>query len=478
MLNSNKNLSLDWTKVHDCFPIEKHLQEELNSIIQAKRSLLEKSGPNAAMTGWLNYVDEHAQTILSQMAPLVKDIQSHSDAVVIIGIGGSYLGARAIYDSLTHSYASLKPELFHKKPILFWAGHHLSTDELVELLDVLDHFTPSLVVISKSGNTTEPALSFRLLKKYLDERFGAEEARHRIFAVTDSNKGTLLKLCKENGYAHLPIPDDIGGRYSVFTAVGLFPLAIAGIDVQELLKGVYAAKEDCASPKNNSLETNPALCYAAIRNILYRNQFKTEVFCAWSQKLRNLSEWWKQLFGESDGKEHSGIFPSSAIFTTDLHSLGQYFQDGERNFFATHLRVQDEYSLAQGSIKRKLSIPDAQLNDNFDFVLQKDLSDIQHDAQNGTFLAHCDGKLPTLVWEIPEINPFWLGYFMFTQFFSCAVGAYVRGINPFDQNGVEEYKNNMYALLGKPEFSHKASQIKKRIQTNQRLKSVGITSKN
>lgn len=477
MLSQEKRLILDWTKVHDVFPIEKHLSTETNNLISAKKALLSGKGKSPEFTGWVQYIKEECPKILQEIKKTVDTICNHSDAVVIVGIGGSLLGTKAVYEALTHTYAALQPEQLHRKPLLFWAGHHLALDELAELLDALDGFTPSLIVVSKSGGTTEPALAFRVLKNYLDDRFGPTEAAHRIFTITDPQDGTLLKISKENNYPHFAIPKTVGGRYSIFTPVGLLPLAIAGINVQEFVAGAQQAYDDSLSEKNHSLETNPALCYAGIRNVLYKNNYKIESLCTWSPKAKGIAEWWKQLFGESDGKEHTGLFPASANFTTDLHSLGQYFQDGERHLFATHLKFQDEYSLAKGSIKRKIKIPEAKLQDGFDFLLDKDLSFVQNEAQQGTFLAHSDGKVPTLIWEIPELSAWWLGYWMYVNMLACGIGGYARGINPFDQPGVEDYKNNMFALLGKPSYADKASQIRSRLSSGNRLRSLGLTTK-
>ncbi|KAB8032202.1 glucose-6-phosphate isomerase [Fluviispira multicolorata] len=476
-MTQEKRLVLDWTKVHDVFPIEKHLASEANNLIAAKKALVSGKGKSPEFTGWVDYVKEESQSVLGSIKKHIDTICNHSDAVVVVGIGGSLLGTKAVYEALTHSFAIVNQETLHRRPLLFWAGHHIAIDELSELLDALDSYSPSLIVVSKSGGTTEPALAFRVLKQYIDDRFGSEEASHRIFAITDPNDGTLLKIAKENNYPHFPIPKNIGGRYSIFTPVGLLPLAIAGVNVTEFVAGAQQAFADSTSEKNHSLETNPALCYAGVRNILYANKYKIESFCTWTPKAKGIAEWWKQLFGESDGKENTGIFPASANFTTDLHSLGQYFQEGERHLFATHLKIGDEYSLTKGSLKRKIKIPDPSLKDGFDFLTGIDLSNVQNEAQQGTFLAHSDGKVPTLIWELPELNAWWLGYWMYINMFACGVGGYARGINPFDQPGVEDYKNNMFALMGKPGYSDKAAHIRSRLSSSSRLRSLGHTSK-
>lgn len=476
-MTHEKRLVLDWTKAHDVLPLEKLLANETNNLVAAKKALVQGTGKSPEFTGWVSFVKEEAQRTISSLKETVDNICAHSDALVIIGIGGSFLGTKAVYEALTHSFSLVSLEAFHRRPVLFWAGHHVALDEMAELLDALDSFSPSLVVVSKSGGTAEPALAFRVLKQYLEERFGEEEARHRIYAVTDPTSGTLLKIAKENQYPTFTIPKNIGGRYSVFTAASLLPLAVAGVPVSEFVEGACAAHDDCTSEKNNSLETNVALCYAGLRNILYDNGFKIESLCTWSPKARSLAEWWKQLFGESDGKDHGGLFPASAQFTTDLHSLGQYFQEGERHLFATHLKVADEYSLAKGAIKRKIRVPQARQDDGFSFLDDCELSFVQHEAQQGTFLAHSDGKLPTLVWELPEFNAWWLGYWMYTNMFACAVGGYARGINPFNQPGVENYKNNMFALMGKPDLNDKATSIRARLNAGSRLRSLGLTTR-
>lgn len=473
---SEKRLSLDWTKAHDVFPLEKHLSQSLPQLVQAKRALVSGTGKGSDYSGWVHFVKDHSRRVASDVHKTVETICKHSDALVVVGIGGSLLGTKAVYEALTHSYAALNPQEFHRRPLLFWAGAHLASDELAELLDALDLYSPSVLVVSKSGGTTEPALAFRVLKQYLEERFGESEAAARIFTVTDPESGTLLQISKTNGYPHFPIPKNVGGRYSIFTAVGLLPLAVAGIDVDAFLAGAIQATEDSTSEKNDSLETNPALCYAGIRNALYANNYKIEALCTWTPKLAAVAEWWKQLFGESDGKGNTGIFPASARFTTDLHSLGQYFQEGERTLFATHIRVLDEYSQTKGCVKRKLRMPNSKLKDGFEFLAGQELSSVQHEAEQGTFLAHSDGKVPTLVWDIPELNAYWLGYWLYVNMFACGVGGYARGINPFDQPGVEAYKNNMFALLGKPGFADKAQEIRARLERGQRLRSIGLTS--
>lgn len=475
--HSPTRLSLDWTRVQDVCPIESRLGDHFKQVIQARNSLLESTGPGSEFTGWLRLLKNSAADALRPVQDMARRIAHQSDAVVVVGIGGSNLGAKAVYDALAHAYAQLTSLRGPSAaPLLFWAGHHLATDEVIELLDVLDGYTPSLIVISKSGTTTEPALGFRILKNYLDTRFGPEESSQRIFAITDPSKGTLKKMATENGWPSLEIPPDVGGRYSVFTACGLLPLAAAGVDTEAFYGGAQDAGSAYTSKTSDSLETNPALCYAAVRNALYSEGYRVEAHCTWSPKLRTISEWWKQLFGESDGKNGTGLYPASACFTTDLHSLGQYFQEGERILFATHLRVAKELSQTRSGLARSIQIPNASgVNDGFGFLNGENLASVQSHAQNGTFLAHADGKCPTLVWNIPQNTAYWLGYWMYTNFLSCAAGGYARGINPFDQPGVEAYKKNMFALLGQPGYADQQAGITERINRGRRLQSFGPT---
>ena len=437
---SKKSLAFNWHKAQSVFPLQQHLENEAPNLILAKNSLLLKKGKSAEYTDWISFMKESALNTIEQQKSMVEKICKNSNAIVVIGIGGSLLGTKAIYEALTHSFALTNPNKRNEHPLLFWAGHHLAQDELIELCEALDGYSPSLVVVSKSGGTTEPALAFRILKQYLNNRFGNEETQKRIFAITDPANGTLLSIAKENNYPSFPIPKGIGGRYSVFTSVGLLPLALAGINVTEFVQGGIQAFENCTSTENNSMENNLALCYAGIRNILYKNHYKIEALCSWTPKAKGIAEWWKQLFGESDGKEGTGLFPASANFTTDLHSLGQYFQQGERHLFATHLKFCEN---------NKVTVPESSLHDGFEFLAGKDYSYVQEKAQEGTFLAHTDGKIPILIWEIPSLNAYWLGNWMFTNMFACAVGGYARGIDPFNQPGVEDYKNNMFTLMGK-----------------------------
>jgi glucose-6-phosphate isomerase len=483
--SQSPRLELDWTKIQDVCPIESKLEGHFQRVVSGKRTLLEKSGPGSQFTGWVDSLPAPGSALQENIKKVADRIAAHSDAIVVVGIGGSNLGAKAVFEALAHSYSALMhathgagslghPGGSSGRPILLWAGNHLATDSMAELLDALETLTPSLIVISKSGTTTEPALAFRVLKSYLDQRFGAKEAAARIFAITDPATGTLRRVAEQNQWTTFEIPPTIGGRYSVFTACGLLPLAAAGIDIDGFLGGARDAAAAAFDPKNEALETNPALCYAAVRNSLYEQGYKVEALCTWTPKLRTVSDWWCQLFGESDAKNFTGLFPTSAGFSTDLHSLGQYFQEGERNLFATHIRVMHERSVARGALDRQIVIPKAEgVDDGFDFLQDKNLGFVQQQAQEGTFLAHADGKCPTMVWSLPERNAYWLGYWMFSNMVACAAGGYARSINPFDQPGVEDYKRNMFALIGKPGLEKERDAILSRIERGRRLNSFG-----
>jgi glucose-6-phosphate isomerase len=473
-------MSLDWTKVQDVVPVESKLDAQFKRIVKAKHMLLDGSGPGADFTGWLQWPSSDLTRLVDQTKSAAERLATHSDAVVVVGIGGSNLGAKAVYDALSHSYGPMLSDSMAgasataRRPALFWAGHHLATDALAELIDVLEGLTPSLVVISKSGTTTEPALAFRVLKSYLDQRFGAKESAARIVAITDPQSGTLRRMARENSWLTLDIPPSIGGRYSVFTACGLLPLAAAGLDIDGFLAGARDAAQSALDPRFEALEANPALCYGALRNVLYEAGYKIEALCTWTPKMRTLADWWCQLFGESDAKGNTGIFPTAAGFTTDLHSLGQYFQEGERSLFATHMRIVHERSVARGALDRQIVIPAAQgLDDGFEFLQDESLSFVQHQAQEGTFLAHADGRVPTMVWALPERNAYWLGQWMFGCMIACATAGYARDINPFDQPGVEDYKRNMFALIGKPGLEKEGALIKGRLERGRRLLSHG-----
>jgi glucose-6-phosphate isomerase len=371
---------------------------------------------------------------------------------VVIGIGGSYLGARAVIDALNHPFHSLLPN--RKHPVILYAGENLDEDYHQGLLEVLDHYDYSVAVISKSGTTTEPAVAFRLVKSHLIKKYGPKGAAGRIIAVTDAKRGALKKMADQEGYSTYVIPDDVGGRFSVLTPVGLLPIAVAGFDIVKLVNGAGKMMETCLSSPD--FEKNPAMRYAAIRNALYRSGKAIEILVNYLPNLYYMTEWWKQLYGESEGKEHKGIFPAGAGFTTDLHSMGQYIQDGARILFETVLSVESSWT--------ELRVPELPEDpDGLNFLAGKKLSEINHMAELGTLLAHVDGGVPNIRIILQKLDEEILGQLIYFFEFACALSGYLLGVNPFDQPGVEAYKKNMFALTGKPGFEKEGEDLRRRL---------------
>jgi len=369
-----------------------------------------------------------------------------------VGIGGSYLGARAVIEMLNHNFNHILPQ--RERPIILYAGQNMGEDYLYQLLEVLNDYDYAITVISKSGTTTEPAIAFRLLKHHIENKYGKEEARKRIVAITDKEKGVLLELAKTEGYERFSIPDDVGGRYSVLTAVGLFPIAVAGGNIFELING---AKQMRHHIFKSSDDDNPAIAYALARNALYESGKFVEIMVSYTPRMHYFMEWWKQLYGESEGKENKGIFPASVDYTTDLHSLGQYVQDGKRMLFETVLSVKNPLN--------HLAIPhDPSNNDKLNFISYKRLSYVNEMARLGTLLAHIDGGVPNIIIEIPTINENYIGQLIYFFEIACGVSGYLLGVNPFDQPGVEAYKKNMFALMQKPGMEEESKAIQQRIE--------------
>lgn len=429
------------------FSAEEALQfiggEAMSAISQkltaAHHQLIHRSGKGNDFLGWLDLPMEMGIQELTRIQLCAEKLRAQSEVVVVIGIGGSYLGARAVIDALQNPFATLEKE--RKHPIILYAGNSLSEDYHAQLLDLLEHKSYSLIVISKSGTTTEPAIAFRILKQHCEEKYGKEGARGRIVAITDANKGALKQLADNEGYTQFVIPDNVGGRYSVLTPVGLLPIAVAGFDISRLVEGARKMRELLF--KENLTENNIALQYAGVRYLLYQNGKKNEILVAYEPALQYFIEWFKQLFGESDGKEGKGVFPTGAIFSTDLHSLGQYIQEGERHLFETVLSVK--------RARRSISIPYSDENiDNLNYLQEKSLQEINQTAELGTRMAHVAGEVPNMTISIPEISELYIGQLIFFFEFSCAIGGYMLDINPFDQPGVEAYKKNMFKLLKKP----------------------------
>ncbi len=417
--------------------------------------LINGKGAGNEFTGWVKLpssTDKHLLDDIMQEATRLKD---KSEVVVVVGIGGSYLGARAVIEALQHQFAGLLPAFRRPGPLVLFAGNNISEDYHADLLDVLQKVNWSLIVISKSGTTTEPAIAFRILKQHLIRKYSLAEARKRIVAITDKSRGALKNLADEEGYKTYVVPDDVGGRYSVLTPVGLLPIAVAGFDISQLIAGALEMENTCMASHLPS--DNPAAMYAAARNALYRRGKPIEIMVNYHPNLVFFTEWWKQLYGESEGKMNRGIFPAGVTFTADLHSMGQYIQEGLRVIFETVLSVEQS--------RRDLWVPllsdDA---DGLNFVAEKRLQEVNHKAELGTLLAHIDGEVPNLRISIPKVDEFNLGRLIYFYEFACALSGYILGVNPFDQPGVEAYKKNMFALLGKPGFESEGQKLNKRLQ--------------
>lgn len=415
------------------------------------QSLVNGSGAGNDFLGWIT-LPEDITTQLDRIGKMAGHLRSVSDTTVVIGIGGSYLGAKAVIEALVHSFS---PSLKTKHHEILFAGQNICEDYMSELLEILDERNYSIIVISKSGTTTEPAIAFRILKDHLERKVGKAAAADRIIAITDSSQGALRSLAETNGYETFVIPDNIGGRYSVLTPVGLLPIAVSGLDIRALVKGAVSMME--ASLKNKNAPSNPALMYAAARNLLLSGGRSVEILVGFTPKLHFFSEWWKQLYGESEGKEGKGIFPASVDFTTDLHSLGQYIQEGQRLLFETMISVKNT--------RNKVVIPlEKDDSDQLNYLAGKRLSEVNQNAETGTILAHNDGGVPVININIPALDEFYLGQLIYFFELACGISGYILDVNPFDQPGVEEYKRNMFALLNKPGFEEQARKIKERLK--------------
>ncbi len=430
-----KKLTVEIEGLSDFIPPEEIMAYAARSSMHLDE-LSSGTGKGNDFLGWINL----PRTIIPELGKIeacASRLRTLTEATVVIGIGGSYLGSRAIIEALSDSFAACAKG-GHK--VLF-AGQNLCSDYMSELLSLLDNLNYSIIVISKSGTTTEPAVAFRLLKAHLEAAVGKESASQRIVAVTDRSRGALRKMADTEGYETFTIPDDVGGRYSVLTSVGLLPLAVAGIDIHELVNG--AASMHSTTVHNHDPGTNPALIYAAARNLLYREGKKIEIMVNYTPKLHFVAEWWKQLYGESEGKEGKGIFPASVDNTSDLHSMGQYIQEGERHIFETVLSVIKS--------RKKILIPSTPGDeDNLNFLAGKTVAFVNEAAERGTRKAHIEGGVPNIRIGIPELNEFSLGELMFMFEIACGISGYLLDVNPFDQPGVEAYKKAMFSLLGKP----------------------------
>ena len=410
----------------------------LPEVVAAQDTLNNANGKGNDFLGWVTLPNEIDESLLASIKRDAEEIASKAQIYVVIGIGGSYLGARAVIEALQTDLDVLDKS--RKNPYIIYAGHTLSEDYYSQLLNVLNNYDYALTVISKSGTTTEPAVAFRILKNHIENKYGKEEAKSRIIAITDQRKGALHDIAVKEGYKMYVIPDNVGGRYSVLTPVGLLPIAVAGYDIKKLVKGACEMKAICI--QHSSVMDNPALLYAAVRNILYRKGKNIEMMVTYEPSLKYIAEWWKQLYGESEGKDGKGILPHSVTFTTDLHSMGQYIQDGERIMFETVLNVKHSNT--------NVNIPyDEEDVDGLNYLQQRTITEINHAAVEGTTLAHVSGGVPVMKIEMPKIDETILGELIYMMEYACGVSGYMLDVNPFDQPGVEEYKHNMFHILGK-----------------------------
>ncbi len=434
--------------------IEESEISNLSPFIKIGHEMLHKgTGAGSDYLGWIDLPAAYERSEFGRVEAAAEKIKSDSDALVVIGIGGSYLGARAAIDALTHSFYNLMPKAERGAPEIYFVGNSISSTYIAELLELLRNKNISVNVISKSGTTTEPALAFRIFKEFMEDKYGRAEASKRIYVTTDKSRGALRKLAEEEKYESFVIPDDIGGRYSVLTPVGLLPIAAAGIDIGEMMKGAADAR---GLYGNADVETNECYQYAAVRNALYRKGKTTEIMVNYEPSMHYFTEWWKQLYGESEGKDHKGIFPAGVDFTTDLHSMGQYIQDGLRNIFETVLNVEEP--------KKNMTIKDDKDDlDGLNFLAGMDIDMVNKKAMQGTILAHTDGGVPNLVVSIPQMNSYWFGNIVYFFEKACGISGYLMGVNPFDQPGVEAYKKNMFALLGKPGYEEEKAKLEKRL---------------
>lgn len=445
-------LNLDYSKTLGFLNIE-----EINAmqpyVTVAHNQLHGKTGLGNDFLGWIDWPADYNKEEFARVKKAAEKIKSDSDVLLVIGIGGSYLGARAAIEMCSHNFRNSISKEKRNAPEVYFVGNSISSSYLVDLIELIDGKDFSLNIISKSGTTTEPAIAFRILKDLLEKKYGKEEAAKRIYATTDAKKGALRQLADEQGYETFVIPDNIGGRFSVMTAVGLLPIAAAGLDIDEMMKGMADAREDFST---DAIENNYAYQYAVIRNILHRKGKDIELLVNYEPNLHYISEWWKQLYGESEGKDQKGIFPASVDFSTDLHSMGQYVQDGKRILFETVINVETP--------RKDIKIEAEEANlDGLNYLAGKGLDYVNHKALQGTVLAHNDGQVPNLIINIEKLDIYNFGYMAYFFMKACGLSGYLLGVNPFNQPGVEAYKKNMFALLGKPGYEKEKEELEKRL---------------
>ncbi len=434
--------------------VKEHELSYMEEMIKAAHTMLHnKSGAGNDFLGWVELPNNYDKQEFKRIKVAAEKIKSDSDVLIVIGIGGSYLGARAAIETLRHSFYNLLPKSKRKTPEIYFAGNNISSTYLAELLEMVEGKDISVNVISKSGTTTEPAIAFRVFRDLLEKKYGVEEARKRIYATTDKQRGALKQLADTEGYESFVIPDDVGGRFSVLTAVGLLPIAVSGADIDKIMEG---ARDAYHTYNVASLENNECYQYVAVRNALYRKGKTTELMVNYEPALHFFAEWWKQLYGESEGKDQKGIFPAAVDFSSDLHSMGQYIQDGVRNIFETVLTV--------GKAKKEIVITEESNNlDGLNYLAGKTMDFVNKKAFEGTLLAHTDGQVPNLILNIPQLDEYCFGQMVYFFEKACGISGYLLGVNPFDQPGVEAYKKNMFALLGKPGFEKEKEELEKRL---------------
>ena len=444
-----KQLEINLTKVYDFVP-QSEIEALIPSCKQAMDLLNSGRGKGSDFLGWLHLPSATDEKLITDIQKTAARLRENCEVVVVAGIGGSYLGAKAVIDALNNSFDWLDTK--RQNPVVVYAGHNISEDYLFELSRLLEGKRFGIINISKSGTTTETALAFRLLRTQLENQLGKEAARQNIVAVTDASKGALRQLAQQEGYKTFVIPDSVGGRYSVLTPVGLLPIAVAGYDIRQLLAGALAMEKR----SETAFEQNPAAQYAATRNALYQQGKKIEILANYHPKLHFVAEWWKQLYGESEGKEHKGLFPAAVDLTTDLHSMGQWIQEGERSIFETVISI--------ASPNQEVVIPtDADNLDGLNYLAGKGVDQVNKMAELGTQIAHVDGEVPNIKIELPALNEYHLGELLYFFEKACGISGYMLGINPFDQPGVEAYKKNMFALLQKPGYEAESAAIRSRL---------------
>lgn len=448
----SKTVKFDYSKALT-FVGQHEIDYLTDSVRLAHEQLHNGTGAGSDYLGWIDLPTNYDKEEFARIQKAAEKIKSDSEVLIVIGIGGSYLGARAAIEMLSNSFYNIQSREQRKTPQVLFAGNNISSTYVTHLLQLLEGRDWSINVISKSGTTTEPAIAFRIFRAALEKKYGKEEARKRIYATTDREKGALKKLSNEEGYESFIIPDDVGGRYSVLTAVGLLPIAAAGIDIEAMMQGAADASKEYSNP---NLAENEAYQYAAARNALYRKGKVTEILVNYEPSLHFVSEWWKQLFGESEGKDYKGIYPASVDFSTDLHSMGQFIQEGNRNIFETVIQVNE--------VAEQITIEHDEADlDGLNFLTGKTMDFVNKKAFEGTLLAHTDGQVPNLIVNVADMTPYSFGYLVYFFEKACGISGYLLGVNPFDQPGVEAYKKNMFALLGKPGFEKEKAELEARL---------------